>query len=358
MLNQVHWFRRPWVCLLALVMMTGEAPCAFSSAPDRDAPPACGGLAVVSEPPGSSVLVDGTPVGVTPLLVETLRTGQHRVLLVKGGYLTQKRDVYVSSGRTTSLRTRLTPLSQPLGTVPAQADVPEGEKKNGSKLKYIVPAGIAAIGGAVVAYKIATKNEPPVAVGTISPTATGLARLTNYIFDGSGSRDPNKDNVTYVWDFGDGTTGSGERTTKRFDRPGAFLVRLTVSDGKLSSTVDVGSINVINNLEGTWVGRHSSFTNTHTLIIGSQGASPFAGTWTVSGFAGRGAMSGTLDGSNNYVCPCTVTMSGTESSCPLSMDFTGILSADGRSLSGGGSVTYGACSTIRGRFVGSWVLSR
>lgn len=361
MLNHTHGFRRPRSCLLALLTMMGEAPCSLLAAADQEAGPSgTAGLAVASEPSGASVYINGIAVGVTPLRLERVRAGRHSVLLLMPGHLAQKRDVEISVGLTTSLRTRLTSVSQLVGpeAVRAQVTVPEGEKKNGGKLKYIVPGAILAVGGGLATYKLATRNELPVAVGAISPAATGLARLTNYVFDGSGSHDPNKDNLTYVWDFGDGTTGSGERTTKRFDRPGAFVVRLTVSDGKLSSTVDVGSVNVINNLEGTWVGRHSSFTNTHTLIIGSQGAAPFAGTWTVSAFSGRGAMSGTLDGSNNYVCPCTVTISGNESSCPLSMDFTGTLSADGRSLSGGGSVTYGACSTIRGRFAGSWILSR
>src|SRR5204862_1927408 len=41
----------------------------------------------------------------------------------------------------------------------------------------------------------------------------------------------------YAWDFGDGTTGTGQSTTHRYTRGGTFAIRLTVtSDTGLTAT--------------------------------------------------------------------------------------------------------------------------
>jgi PKD repeat protein len=48
-------------------------------------------------------------------------------------------------------------------------------------------------------------------------------------FDGSASYDPDGTIVAYVWDFGDGTTGTGPTPTHTFSA-GTYTVRLTVMD--------------------------------------------------------------------------------------------------------------------------------
>ncbi|RRO14351.1 PKD domain-containing protein [Saccharopolyspora rhizosphaerae] len=70
-------------------------------------------------------------------------------------------------------------------------------------------------------------NNPPVAVAS---TTTDPATRT-VTFDGSGSMDFDGDTVRYDWDFGDGTTGTGERVTHTY-APGTprFTARLTVRD--------------------------------------------------------------------------------------------------------------------------------
>lgn len=49
-------------------------------------------------------------------------------------------------------------------------------------------------------------------------------------FDGSSSRDIDGTIVDYVWDFGDGSTGSGEMTSHTYATPGIYDVNLMITD--------------------------------------------------------------------------------------------------------------------------------
>ncbi|MDW7774154.1 MAG: S8 family serine peptidase [Desulfobulbaceae bacterium] len=54
-------------------------------------------------------------------------------------------------------------------------------------------------------------------------------------FDGAGSSDDDGDPLTYFWDFGDGTSGSGEKPEHIYTAGGDYTVALTVNDGKTDS---------------------------------------------------------------------------------------------------------------------------
>lgn len=58
-------------------------------------------------------------------------------------------------------------------------------------------------------------------------------------FDGSSSYDPEGENLTYVWNFGDGTSGHGETTTHSYDKAGGYKIKLTVNDGDLDAEATV-----------------------------------------------------------------------------------------------------------------------
>lgn len=61
------------------------------------------------------------------------------------------------------------------------------------------------------------------------------------ILDGSLSTDHDGDLLTYRWDFGDGSTGTGTTPTHIYPRPGRYFVTLTVNDGKQNSLPEIGS---------------------------------------------------------------------------------------------------------------------
>jgi PEGA domain len=67
------------------------------------APPALGGrLEIGSDPSGADVRVDGVPKGVTPLVIEDIAPGQHRVTVSAGGRVVN-RTVNVTQGNTATI---------------------------------------------------------------------------------------------------------------------------------------------------------------------------------------------------------------------------------------------------------------
>ena len=63
-------------------------------------------------------------------------------------------------------------------------------------------------------------------------------------FDGTGSSDPDGDTLTYAWDFGDRTTGSGATPSHTYDMAGNYDVRLVVSDGEFESPAAVTVVDI------------------------------------------------------------------------------------------------------------------
>jgi PKD repeat protein len=69
-------------------------------------------------------------------------------------------------------------------------------------------------------------------------------------FNGGGSSDPDGDTLTYSWDFGDGSSGTGATPTHTYATGGVFTVTLTVNDGctssQCSTTADINAPPVCN----------------------------------------------------------------------------------------------------------------
>jgi len=90
-------------------------------------------------------------------------------------------------------------------------------------------------------------NLPPVAVAH-QDTVYGAGPLTVH-FTGSASTDPENGPLSYLWDFGDGTTGTAADTAHEFTAPAGvpttYTVTLTVYDdqGQPNSTTLIVSVN-------------------------------------------------------------------------------------------------------------------
>lgn len=76
-------------------------------------------------------------------------------------------------------------------------------------------------------------EHPPIAVAG-GPYSGIMGRLVQ--FDGTGSSDPDGDALQYTWGFGDRTNAVGAVVSHRYDAPGAYSVRLQVSDGAMSTS--------------------------------------------------------------------------------------------------------------------------
>jgi glucose/arabinose dehydrogenase/PKD repeat protein len=89
-------------------------------------------------------------------------------------------------------------------------------------------------------------NQPPVAAATASPTESPTAPVT-VNFQSTGSSDPDGDQISYSWDFGDGSalsTAPGPSHT--YNRTGQYVVRLTVSDGRATTGANPIAITIGN----------------------------------------------------------------------------------------------------------------
>ena len=82
-----------------------------------------------------------------------------------------------------------------------------------------------------------TENQAPQANATVDIDAGVVGQ--SFVFDASGSSDPDDDALTYTWDFGDGTSETGESVSHAYEAEGAYEVVLSVSDGEESSTASL-----------------------------------------------------------------------------------------------------------------------
>ncbi|HEC63045.1 MAG TPA: PKD domain-containing protein, partial [Candidatus Acetothermia bacterium] len=135
-------------------------------------------------------------------------------------------------------------------------------------------------------------NQPPTARFSYTPTNPDPGDVVS--FDASASSDPDGSIVSYSWDFGDGTTGSGVTVNHAFPADGTYTVTLTVQDDdgatdSVSKTVQVGAPTTLPGMPeidqpGVYVWGDNVYW--HVTVVGDP-AWPSAKTFRVA-LSGRG----------------------------------------------------------------------
>ena len=112
-----------------------------------------------------------------------------------------------------------------LGRVSNPVYVTAGPASLGNDLFYVDLEG-----GAIHRLTYSSNNQSPVAVAKVTPT-NGPAPLVVH-YDGTGSKDPNGDALSYQWAFGDGATSNTATGSHTYSQAGTYQAILTVSDGR------------------------------------------------------------------------------------------------------------------------------
>lgn len=97
---------RPGIALALILALAGAPPLGAGAAQG-------GTIAVSTEPPGAAVFLDGQAKGVTPLSVADVPAGEHRVRLVKQGFVENSRVVSVPAGGRETVALRMTQAPAP-----------------------------------------------------------------------------------------------------------------------------------------------------------------------------------------------------------------------------------------------------
>jgi hypothetical protein len=294
-------------------------------------------LEVVSEPTGAQVFLDGSEMGLTPIELSDLEPGDHLLRLRLDGYLENSRSVLVVPDKATRMRVSLTPLSSNL---PGAAAPP---KKRGGKKKWLIAGAAVAAGstGAYLAFRD-TNKPPTLGAVSVSPSDVGVPTLTSFDIVATGFTDPDGDDLQYSWEFGDGLTGSGARTTHTFAAEGTFTPRVKVSDGKKSVSATGPAVSV-RSLSGTWDGTFYG-SNRSTLRLTQNGSRLSGGithVWANSSCSTQGEtiQSGRIESPRHVVITASVPTSCYGSFWGV-FTLTYTCDMDGTLLSCGGQVQY------------------
>lgn len=136
-------------------------------------------------------------------------------------------------------------------------------------------------------------NNAPVAV--ISSSQSGM----QLSYDASGSTDADGDSLTYLWDFGDGTTSELEKGTHDYSQEGEYTIKLTVSDGKVNSETVFKKITVTSGNHAP-VAKIKSSVDGLTLTYASESTDEDGDTLTYKWNFGDGSTSETESGTHTY----------------------------------------------------------
>lgn len=155
-----------------------------------------------------------------------------------------------------------------------------------------------------------TGQVPPVAVVGATPTS-GEAPLV-VAFNGTSSFDPDGTIVSYAWEFGDGTTGSGATVSKTYTSIGSYVARLTVTDDSGLSASSTTTITVLGpNLLPTAAISTSTSSGIAPLTVSFSGSGSTDPDGTIASYSwnfGDGSTASGVNVSKTFSSPGTFTV--------------------------------------------------
>ena len=165
--------------------------------------------------------------------------------------------------------------------------------------------------GRLILSPPSTPNQPPAAVFSVSPTSPVAGTVAS--FNGSASNDPDGSIVSYLWNFGDGTTDSGPTASHIYASPGTYTVQLTVTDNDGSSDSTNAQLMVLSpaNQPPTAafsVSPTSPITGTVATFNGGASSDPDGSIVSYLWSFGDGATGSGLTASHIYASPGTYTV--------------------------------------------------
>jgi PKD repeat protein len=93
-----------------------------------------------------------------------------------------------------------------------------------------------------VSVKTAPLNNPPSLNSQPTAAPSNPINIGQTATFTASATDPDGDALTYTWNFGDGSNGTGPSVTHTYSTPGNYMVTVTVSDGVASVP---GTVNVV-----------------------------------------------------------------------------------------------------------------
>jgi PKD repeat protein len=85
----------------------------------------------------------------------------------------------------------------------------------------------------------------PTASFNVSPSSPGIFETVYFTGEASRVGQGGRSLVSHLWQFGDGTNGSGLRVTKRYDTTGTYTVTLTVTDSAGAQGTTTTNVTVV-----------------------------------------------------------------------------------------------------------------
>jgi hypothetical protein len=329
----------------------------LAAGPSPAGPVSAATVSIASDPAGATVFVDGRASGVTPLSLDTLAPGDHRIRLTKDGFLENTRLIHVVKRQSSSVRVTLT--RRAVATDAASQTAAGGGSTSSTNFLHnpIFLAGFTAVGAGAAVALIKNNVAPLPGTFSVSPETTGssavggIGGVTEFVFAATGAIDYDDDPLTYTWNFGDGVSATGatvRHTYQGSSLPGgapasitSFTTTLTVGDGEHEVSAGSKLVVVRPPLTGTWANAIDPiFSCPFTVSLLQTGRTLtgsilFSGGCTGSAVVQTGSLSG-------QTYPTTVTWqtgvfsltyAGTVQT-GLSLSFSGQSNLQGTTLSG------------------------